>query len=78
MKVFNEDVPRKLALSLSQHEIHSVVSMQWGGINNGELLKLIEREAFEVFLTGDKNMENQQQLEGRLPCWLCPRLTGPW
>ncbi len=36
-----------------------------GGIKNGALLKLIEREGFEVFLTGDKNMENQQQLEGR-------------
>ena len=29
------------------------------------LLKLIEREGFNVFLTGDKNMENQQRLEGR-------------
>lgn len=32
---------------------------------NGELLKLIEREGFDVFLTGDKNMKNQQRLEGR-------------
>ena len=38
--------------------------MQWGGVKNGELLKLIEREGFDVFLTGDKNMENQQRLEG--------------
>jgi hypothetical protein len=57
-------VPRKLARSLPRHEIHTVVGMQWGGIKNGALLKLIEREAFEVFLTGDKNMEDQQQLEG--------------
>ncbi len=28
------------------------------------LLKLIERESFEVFLTGDKNMQSQQQLQG--------------
>ena len=62
---FDEDVPRKLARSLPQHEIHTVVSMQWGGIKNGALLKLIEREGFDVFLTGDKNMENQQRLEGR-------------
>jgi hypothetical protein len=39
--------------------------MQWGGIKNGALLTLIEREAFQVFLTGDKNMQNQQRLEGR-------------
>ena len=39
--------------------------MQWGGIKNGTLLALIEREAFQVFLTGDKNMQNQQRLDGR-------------
>ena len=66
MKVlFDEDVPGKLARSLPRHEIHTVVSMQWGGIKNGALLTLIERERFDVFLTGDKNMEKQQRLEGR-------------
>jgi predicted nuclease of predicted toxin-antitoxin system len=62
---FDEDVPRKLARSLPEHDIHTVVSMQWGGVKNGELLQLIEREGFEVFLTGDKKMESQQRLEGR-------------
>ena len=66
MKVlFDEDVPQKLARSLSGHEIHTVVAMQWGGVKNGALLALIENEGFHVFLTGDKNMPNQQQLEGR-------------
>ncbi len=66
MKVFfDEDVPRKLARSLPRHEIHTVVSMRWGGIKDGALLRLIESEGFDVFLTGDKNMENQQRLEGR-------------
>ena len=36
-----------------------------GGIKNGALLALIEREGFQVFLTGDKNMETQQRLEDR-------------
>ena len=66
MKVlFDEDVPAKLARSLPHHEIHTVVSMQWGGIKNGELLTMVERERFDVFLTGDKNMDKQQRLEGR-------------
>ena len=66
MKVlFDEDVPAKLARSLPQHEIHTVVGMQWGGIKNGALLKLIERERFAILLTGDKNMDKQQPLEGR-------------
>jgi predicted nuclease of predicted toxin-antitoxin system len=63
--LFDEDVPGKLARWLPQHEIHTVVSMQWGGVKNGELLTLIESERFDVFLTGDKNMEKQQQLQGR-------------
>lgn len=67
MKVlFDEDVPAKLARFLPGHEIHTVVSMQWGGIKNGELLALIEQQRFDVFLTGDKNMDKQQRLEGRL------------
>ncbi|MGD0295224.1 MAG: DUF5615 family PIN-like protein [Terracidiphilus sp.] len=66
MKVlFDEDVPGKLARSLPRHEIHTVVGMQWGGIKNGALLELIERGHFNVFLTGDKNMGEQQRLEGR-------------
>ena len=66
MKVFfDEDGPRKLARLLPQHEIYTVVGMRWGGVKNGELLKLIEREGFHVFLTGDKNMESQLRLEGR-------------
>ncbi len=36
-----------------------------GGIKNSALLTLIERERFDVFLTGDKNMRNQQRLEDR-------------
>jgi predicted nuclease of predicted toxin-antitoxin system len=62
--LFDEDVPRKLARCLPRHEIQTVVAMQWGGIKNGALLKLIEREGFNVFLTGDKNMGDQQRLEG--------------
>lgn len=66
MKIlFDEDVPQKLARALPGHEIHTVVSMRWGGIKNGALLTLIERERFDVFLTGDKNMQNQQRLRHR-------------
>jgi predicted nuclease of predicted toxin-antitoxin system len=42
--LFDEDVPAKLARFLPRHEIHTVVTMQWGGIKNGALLKLIKRK----------------------------------
>jgi hypothetical protein len=38
-----------LVRSLPRHEIHTVVSMQWGGIKNGALLTLIAEERFDVF-----------------------------
>ena len=78
MKVFfDEDVPRKLARFLLQHEIQTVVSMEWGGLKNGALLRLIEREGFDVFLTGDKNMEKQQSLQGRPSPFLSCRRSWP-
>jgi hypothetical protein len=42
-----------------------------GRHQNGALHKPIERDAFEVFLTGDKNMETRNSLKVvLLPCWL--------
>jgi predicted nuclease of predicted toxin-antitoxin system len=63
--LLDEDVPQKLVRCFPVHEIHTVVAMQWGGIKNGALLTLIEQEAFQIFVTGDKNMPGQQRLEGR-------------
>jgi hypothetical protein len=62
---FDEDVPPKLAQSLPQYEVHTVVCMHWGGIKTGALLALIEREGFNVFLIGDKHMLSQQRLDDR-------------
>jgi len=62
---FYEDMPRKLVRFLPQYDIQTVITMQWGGTKNGALLQLIEQCRFEDFLTGDKNMPNQQQLAGR-------------
>jgi poly(A) polymerase len=46
--LLDEDVPAKMARFLPRHKIHTLVSMQWGGIKNGELLIPIERERFEA------------------------------
>jgi predicted nuclease of predicted toxin-antitoxin system len=75
--LFDEDVPHKLARLLPRHEIHTVASMKWGGIKNGALLMLMERERFDIFLTGDKNMQDQQRLEAR-PFAVLMRSIGPW
>jgi hypothetical protein len=36
----------------------------WSGFKNGKLLEMAERE-FDLFLTGDRNLEYQQNLRGR-------------
>lgn len=40
-------------------------SQGWLGIKNGRLLALIESAGFNVFVTNDKQVVNQQQLAGR-------------
>jgi hypothetical protein len=39
--------------------IQTVVEAGWSGIKNGELLRRAE-EAFDVFLTADRNLQYQQ------------------
>ena len=36
--------------------------MGWSGIKNGELMARMRQEAFDVFLTGDRNLQFQQHL----------------
>ena len=39
--------------------------MGWDGLQNGELIARAEAEGFEVFLTADRNLEYQQNLDAR-------------
>jgi len=63
--LLDEGVPHPLVRSLSPHGVKTVAEMGWAGVKNGELLKLVAEQGFNVFLTGDKNMQNQQRLVGR-------------
>lgn len=51
----------RLTRALSGHFCVSVQKMGWGGIENGQLLALAEKE-FDVFLTGDRNLSYQQNV----------------
>jgi predicted nuclease of predicted toxin-antitoxin system len=62
MKILiDECLPKKLKREFSEHEVSTVEEMGWKGKKNGELLQLVEQE-FEVFVTIDSNMPNQQRL----------------
>lgn len=64
MKILiDENLPLKLKEGFGEkHEVHSVREMNWQGKKNGELLGLMTLAGFEVFITMDKNLPSQQNL----------------
>jgi len=52
----------RLGRALSGHFCTSVQRMGWSGIENGELLDKMQQERFDVFITGDRNLQFQQHL----------------
>ena len=63
--LLDEDVPYPLGRQLPGHQVSTVAGLGWGGVKNGALLKLLAAEGFEIFVTGDKNLQNQQTITGR-------------
>ena len=63
--LLDEQLPRQLAPHLVGHDVRTVQQQSWAGLKNGALLGEAERAGFEVFLTGDRNLEYQQNLRNR-------------
>jgi hypothetical protein len=65
MKILlDECVPWPMHKFLTGHECTTAQQRGWGGIKNGDLLRLAETE-FELFITSDQNIRYQQNLAGR-------------
>ena len=62
--LLDEQLPRRLARQLSQHQVRTVQQQGWTGMRNGELLRSAAAAGFEILLTGDKNFQFQQNLAG--------------
>ncbi len=64
MKILlDESLPVKLSEYISgDHLVFTVKDMNWLGKKNGELLRLIIENSFEVFVTADRNLPYQQNL----------------
>lgn len=60
--LLDECVPRRLKRLIIGHEVATVPEMGWASIKNGRLLKLAE-PSFDVFVTVDRNLEYQQNLD---------------
>jgi hypothetical protein len=59
------DVPRKFRNGLTGHYCRTVPDQGLAGKKNGELLSLAEKAGFQVFLTLDRGLEYEQNLQGR-------------
>ena len=68
MKILlDESLPRKLKYDFGiVHEVWTVRDKNWLGQKNGLLLKLMLEDNFELFVTIDRNLPYQQNLQ-RLP-----------
>ena len=63
--LLDEQLPRQLAAYLIGHDARTVQQESWAGLRNGALLTQAEAAGFTVFLTGDQNLEFQQNLSKR-------------
>ena len=61
----DEFVPRKFKSSLPGHDCRTVPEQGLAGKKNGELLSLAEKAGFQVFLTLDRGLEYEQNLQRR-------------
>jgi predicted nuclease of predicted toxin-antitoxin system len=59
--LLDESLPRRLAGHLTGHEVRTVAQLGWVGLTNGTLLATAAA-TFDVLLTGDQNLEFQQNL----------------
>ena len=59
--LLDESLHRRLALELTGHDAQTVQKRGWAGLKNGALLREASKE-FDVLLTGDQNLEYQQNV----------------
>jgi predicted nuclease of predicted toxin-antitoxin system len=63
--LFDQGTPAPLRQALSQHEVVTAFEQGWQALQNGELLAAAEAAGFELIVTTDQNLRNQQNLAGR-------------
>jgi len=62
--LFDQGTPAPLRNLLSPHQVETAFERGWSTLNNGDLLAVAEKEGFEVLVTTDRNLRNQQNLSG--------------
>ncbi len=62
--LFDQGTPAPLRNLLTSHQVETAFERGWSALNNGDLLAAAEREGFEVFVTTDKKLRDQQNFVG--------------
>jgi hypothetical protein len=60
--LFDQGTPVPLRKLLNPHHVETVFERGWSALANGALLAAAEREDFDVFVTTDRNLHDQQNL----------------
>lgn len=63
--LFDQGTPVPLRKFLEKHQVSTAYELGWSQLTNGDLLNAAEQEAFDVFITTDKNLQYQQNLTTR-------------
>ncbi len=63
--LLDEQLPRQVAPYLVGHYVRTVQQESWAGLKNGQLLSKAEAAGFSVLVTGDQNLEHQQNWKKR-------------
>jgi hypothetical protein len=62
--LLDENLPQKLRLHLTEHNVFTIGYMGWKGLTNGQLLSMAEQH-FDAFITIDRNIQFQQNVGTR-------------
>ncbi len=60
--LFDQGTPVPLRQFLEEHTIRTAAEEQWTTLENGQLLDAAEAAGFDLLLTTDQNIQNQQNL----------------
>lgn len=58
--LLDENLPKGLKQDLAEFEIFIVRDEGWNGLSNGDLIKQMLENGFDVLITFDKNLQYQQ------------------
>lgn len=66
MKILlDHNIDRRLKREFEMYEVSTTQENGWADKTNGELLGLAEASLFDVMITADSNVRNQQNMSGR-------------